>query len=77
VTDKPIVRPRFVLTFEPLPAVEDPIRALCSLLKQALRSHGLKCVDAYENFPNQQTKPPATKESKSWKTLNVTTSAAS
>jgi hypothetical protein len=46
---------KFILTLEPLPGVE-PIRSLRALLKQALRSHGLRCVDAREEPTNPNSR---------------------
>jgi hypothetical protein len=34
----------FTITLRPEPGVRDPVIALRSLLKVALRQHGLKCV---------------------------------
>lgn len=51
MTSKPGDPQRFILTLEPLPDVDDPIRSLRALLKRALRSHGLRCIDAREE-PN-------------------------
>jgi ribonucleoside-diphosphate reductase alpha chain len=46
-------RPKFQLTLEPLPNVENPIRSLRHALKRLLRSYGLRCTDLHE-----ETSPP-------------------
>jgi hypothetical protein len=49
-----IDRPRYALTFEPLPTV-DFTKAVRALLKQALRQHGLRCVGL--SAPNRRSDP--------------------
>jgi hypothetical protein len=41
------MRPRYVLTLEPLPGV-DAIRVLRWVLKRLLRDHGLRCISCEE-----------------------------
>ena len=41
-------RPRFVVTFVPVPGVTDSIKALRATLKNALRRHGLRAIDIRE-----------------------------
>lgn len=40
-----IERPTYMVRLQPLPEVEDPIRALRAALKQLLRRHGFRCVE--------------------------------
>jgi hypothetical protein len=41
-------RPVFVVKFRAERDVDDPVRALRALLKSALRRHGMRVVEAYE-----------------------------
>ena len=43
-----MTRSRFTVTFVPVPGVDDGIKALRAVLKNALRRHGLRCTDIRE-----------------------------
>jgi hypothetical protein len=45
---KPDDVPTFRLVLRPTPACIDPVKALRSLLKRALRSYGLRCTSCEE-----------------------------
>jgi hypothetical protein len=52
-TRKPVAgRPTFVIFLRPESYCLDPVRALRAVLKNALRSHGMKCVGIGERSPD-------------------------
>jgi hypothetical protein len=46
---------KFIITLVPLPHVTHPIISLRATLKYALRQCGLRCVDAREETPPQES----------------------
>ena len=52
-------RPTYTIIFRPEPKV-DAIKALRSLLKNALRRHGLRCVSIREDLHLRDSSAPST-----------------